>query len=85
MDASLNCPALIHFGKCDKGIPPKAVEKVKNFSKKQSYDIKVFEYDDAEHGFNCEDRKSYNQEAAKLSMNRNFDFLRRFNWWYIKY
>ena len=79
LDKNLNCPAIIHFGKNDKGIPLHAVEKVKTFSNQQRCDIKIFEYDNAEHGFNCEDRKSYNQEAAKLSINRNFDFLGEFN------
>ena len=79
LDKNLNSPAIIHFGKNDKSIPPNAVEKVKRFCNQQKYDIKVFEYDNAEHGFNCDERKSYNQEAANMAMDRNLDFLRSFN------
>ena len=74
LEKSLNCPALLHLGKKDKGIPQKSVEKVKAFNKKYNENISIYEYD-ADHGFNCEDRVSYNKTAALLSMERSLNFL----------
>ena len=78
IDININCPTLVHFGKEDKGIPTKKVEEVKNFAKKQDYPVKIFEYMNADHGFNCDERKSYNKEASKIAMERNFNFLKEF-------
>ena len=72
---NINCPALVHFGKNDKGIPSIEVKKVKQYSETQNITVKVFEYENADHGFNCDERKSYNKEAATLAMERNFKFL----------
>jgi len=30
---------------------------------------------DAQHGFNCEERGSYNEAAAKLARQRAYDFI----------
>ena len=35
-----------------------------------------FFFYDAEHGFNCDQRKSYNAEAARLARERSLAFLR---------
>ena len=76
LNNNLNCPTIVHFGKNDKAIPADSVEKVKQFSKKQNNPVKIFEYSNADHGFNCEERKSYHAESAKLAMDRNFTFLK---------
>jgi carboxymethylenebutenolidase len=38
-------------------------------------EVKIFWYD-AGHGFNCNDRASYNADAAKLARERSLDCLR---------
>ena len=65
LDKKINNPTMIHFGKLDAGIPAEKVKKVRKFSEKQNHDLIVHEYDEADHGFNCEDRKSYNEKAAR--------------------
>ena len=71
----INNPTMVHFGKLDTGIPEEKVQKVKSFSKNQEHDLIVHEYDNADHGFNCEDRKSYNQKSANLALEKSLQFI----------
>ncbi len=66
-----SCPVMLHFGSRDKHIPVAEVEKFKEASP----EIPVYIYD-ADHGFNCNDRASYNEEAAKLAFSRSLTFLK---------
>ena len=66
---------MVHFGKLDKGIPEDKVQKVKDFSKNQNHALIVNEYDESDHGFNCEDRKSYNQKAADAALDSSLQFI----------
>ncbi len=75
LDKKINNPTMVHFGKLDTGIPEEKVEKVKSFSKNQEHDLIVHEYDNADHGFNCEDRKSYNQESANFALEKSLQFI----------
>jgi len=64
------CPVMVHFGDKDQSIPMDTVEKVK-----QAYaDQPLFVYS-AGHGFNCDERGSYDAEAAKLALGRTLDFF----------
>jgi carboxymethylenebutenolidase len=66
------CPVMAHFGERDAAIP---IAGVRQFAKDHP-EIQVFIYD-AEHGFNCDQRKSYNAPAAKLARERTIDFLHK--------
>ena len=68
-----NCPVMLHFGELDKHIPKSEIDKVQE----QHPDIQVFWYDNADHGFNCNDRDSYNPEASKLARERSLAFLKQ--------
>jgi len=59
------CPAMFHFGLLDQHIPQSVVEEVQH----EYPGFAVFTYD-AEHGFNCDARSSYNEPAAKLAWKR---------------
>jgi carboxymethylenebutenolidase len=65
------CPVMLHFGEKDASIP---VEKVHEIQKSHP-DLPIFTYD-AGHGFNCETRKDYNPEAARLAQARTIEFLK---------
>jgi carboxymethylenebutenolidase len=66
------CPVMLHFGTLDKHIPKEDVERVQ-----AAYpDVLVFWYE-ADHGFNCNDRGSYNAVAAKQARDRSLEFLKR--------
>ena len=76
LNLNVNCPGLLHFGKKDKGIPPLSIEKIKKYIKKNKNKVELFEYENADHGFNCDERKSYNQIAAKMAYEKTLKFLK---------
>ena len=76
LGSNLNCPAMLHFGKKDKGIPSVSIEKVKKYIEKNKNKVKLFEYENADHGFNCNERKSYNKGAAKMAFEKTLKFLK---------
>ncbi len=59
------CPAIFHFGLLDQHIPQTDVEKLRQAHP----EFPVYTYD-ADHGFNCDARGSYNEPAAKLARQR---------------
>jgi len=64
------CPVMAHFGDQDHWIP---LEGVEAFRKAQPQ-VEVHVYP-ANHGFNCDQRGSYNQDAATLARERSLAFL----------
>ncbi|MEP6942991.1 MAG: dienelactone hydrolase family protein [Betaproteobacteria bacterium] len=65
------CPVLGHFGERDAMIP---VDGVKRFAAAQP-GVEVHVYA-ADHGFNCDQRGSYDAAAATLARQRTLQFLR---------
>jgi len=66
------CPVMLHFGKLDEHIPKADVDKVQSAHP----EVPIFWYD-AGHGFNCNDRRSYNANAAKLARERSLELLKK--------
>jgi len=66
------CPVMAHFGERDSMIP---VEGVKGFAAAHP-EIPVFIYA-ADHGFNCDQRGSYDAAAAALARERTLQHFRR--------
>ena len=65
------CPVIAHFGERDSVIP---VAGVRAFAAAHP-DVDVHVYA-ADHGFNCDQRGSYDAAAATLARQRSLDFLR---------
>jgi carboxymethylenebutenolidase len=66
------CPVLAHFGNQDHWIP---LDTVEAFRKAQpGVEVHVYE---ANHGFNCDQRGSYNEAAAKLAKQRTLAFFEK--------
>ncbi len=65
-------PVLAHFGDQDHWIPLDSVEAFK----RAHPDVEVHVYH-ANHGFNCDQRGSYNAEAARLARERTLAFFAR--------
>jgi carboxymethylenebutenolidase len=64
---------MYHYGSLDKSIPLADVEKIK-----AAYpDAPIFVYEGADHGFNCDERPTYNPQAAALARQRTVEFLAR--------
>ena len=76
LESNVNCPSMLHFGKKDKGIPSLSLEKVKKYIEKSKNKVKLFEYENADHGFNCNERKSYNKIAAEMAFEKTLKFLK---------
>ena len=63
-------PTMLHFGDKDQSIPMADVEKVKQARK----DTTIYVYS-AGHGFNCDERGSYDAASAKTALDRTMSFI----------
>jgi carboxymethylenebutenolidase len=70
IDESPKCPTMLHFGNEDQSLP---VEKAHQVA--QRHPDAIAHFYDAGHGFNCDQRGSYNQAAAELALKRTLEFL----------
>jgi carboxymethylenebutenolidase len=66
-------PTQLHFGEKDAGIPLGDVETIK--AKRPEVEIHV--YPGAQHGFNCDERASYDKSSADTAWPRSLAFLAR--------
>ncbi len=73
-DEKPKVPTQLHLGEKDASIPMSDVEIIKQ---KRGGDCEIYVYPDAQHGFNCEERGSYNEAAAKLARERSIAFLNK--------
>jgi carboxymethylenebutenolidase len=71
LDLKPAAPIILHFGENDHGIPLTDVEKIKAAFP----DVPVYVYPGAGHGFNCDERASFQKEAADLARTRTLDFF----------
>jgi len=67
---SPRCPVIMHFGELDAHIPLSDVEKIRAAQP----DVPIHVYD-ADHGFNCDHRDSYNAEASATALTRTLAFF----------
>jgi carboxymethylenebutenolidase len=74
--AALKAPWLGLFGDQDEGIPVEDVEKLRTALEGARVPTQVVRYADAEHGFHCNERPSYNESAAKDGWARMLDWFR---------
>ncbi|HEX9647400.1 MAG TPA: dienelactone hydrolase family protein [Alphaproteobacteria bacterium] len=65
------CPVLMHFGSRDKHISAADVDAVR--AAQPGVEILVY---DADHGFNCDQRGSYDAPSAKQALERTLAFFR---------
>jgi len=73
-DEKPKLPVQLHFGEKDASIPMSDLEIIKA---KRSGDCEIHLYPDAQHGFHCDERGSYNEAAAKLAWQRSTAFLEK--------
>ena len=64
-------PTQLHFGDKDAGIPLTDVEIIRA----KRPDVEIHVYPGAQHGFNCEERASYDKASADIARQRSVDFL----------
>jgi len=68
VDKQPGCPVIMHFGELDAHIPMSDVEAVRAAQP----DTPVYVYN-ADHGFNCSHRGSYDETAAATALQRTLD------------
>lgn len=68
---SAKCPVMMHFGTEDASIPMDAVEAIRA----AQTDAVIHIYEVAGHGFNCEQRGSYDAASAATARERTLAFL----------
>jgi carboxymethylenebutenolidase len=69
-DAKVKAPTMLHFGEKDAHIP---IARVRDFTAAHP-ELTVYTYP-ADHGFNCDERESYDAASAALARSRTLDFL----------
>jgi len=68
------CPVMYHYGSVDKSIPASDVDAIR-----AAYpQAPVYVYEGAGHGFNCDQRDSYDAQAAALARRRTLEFCARY-------
>lgn len=72
IDLKPNCPVMFHWGESDASIP---LDKAKAFA--QVHRDQIHHFYAAGHGFNCDQRGSYDASAARLARSRTLEFLGR--------
>ena len=73
VDASpnLRAPWQGHYGDLDRGIPVVQVEALRVVADRAPVPTELHRYDEAGHGFNCDDRDAFHPEAAALAWSRS--------------
>jgi carboxymethylenebutenolidase len=70
------CPVMLHFGALDKHIPKPDIDRVQAAHSDLQTDLEIFWYE-AGHGFNCNERASYDAHAAEQARHRSLQFLKK--------
>jgi carboxymethylenebutenolidase len=74
---NLKCPMLMHYAELDKHINAAAIDKVEAALANKS-NVTIYTYPDVDHGFNCDQRGTYNRQAAMLAYGRSAAFLHKY-------
>ena len=72
-DEVAHCPVQLHFGAEDHGIPLTDVEAIRA----SQPGVEIYVYEGAGHGFGCDERASFDANAAKQAQTRTLAFLQR--------
>ena len=74
LDQKPRCPVMYHYGTEDKSIPLTDVERIRTAYPQAP----IYTYAGAGHGFNCDQRTSYDPQAAALARTRTLEFFARY-------
>jgi carboxymethylenebutenolidase len=70
-DDTPKVPTLLHFGEKDAGIPLSDVDIIRA----KRPDVEIHVYPGAQHGFNCDERASYDAANSGIAKQRSLDFF----------
>lgn len=74
--AQIKCPTLLFFGDKDESIPQNDIQAVETILKENNQDFEIVIYPDSEHGFFCDQRKSFNHSAASKAWKKSLEALK---------
>jgi carboxymethylenebutenolidase len=72
-DDAPKVPTQLHFGEKDAGIPLSDVDIIRA----KRPDVEIHVYPGAQHGFNCDERASYDPTSSGIAKQRSLDFFAR--------
>jgi carboxymethylenebutenolidase len=72
-DDAPKVPTQLHFGEKDAGIPLSDVDAIRA----KRPDVEIHVYPGAQHGFNCDERASYDPANSGIAKQRSLDFFAR--------
>lgn len=72
LDLEPQIPTMLHFGETDHGIPLADVQKI--IDRYETIPVHIYP---AGHGFNCDQRGSYDKPSAELALTRTLEFFHR--------
>jgi carboxymethylenebutenolidase len=72
-DDAPKVPTQLHFGEKDAGIPLSDVDIIRA----KRPDVEIHVYPGAQHGFNCDERASYDSTSSGIAKQRSLDFFAR--------
>ena len=70
-------PILLFWGGADKGIPPVDAQAAVSAIRAEGKSFINVEFSQAEHGFNCDDRPSFNAEASEQAWGITLSFFKK--------
>ncbi len=73
---NLQVPMIMHFADQDKYISAEAIKKIRS-AVADKPNVTIHEYAGVDHGFNCDQRQTYNRQAAMLAYGRSAAFLHK--------
>lgn len=73
----IKAQSLFFFGGIDTSIPQTDVQAVDEKLKSSKVKYEIVVYPDADHGFSCDERKTYNAEATKKAWEKTLTLLRK--------
>ena len=76
LDKTPRCPTLVHLGEKDETINKEDQNKIKDFSQNKEPSIEIHTYKNADHGFFCDQRDSYDEPSRDLAYKRTIEFLK---------
>ena len=72
----IKCPSLFFFGGKDASIPPSDVKAIEASLREGHISHQINIYPDSDHGFFCDERKTYNQSDANIAWSETIQFLK---------
>ncbi|MGI9308693.1 MAG: dienelactone hydrolase family protein, partial [Gammaproteobacteria bacterium] len=71
LDEKPGCPVMYHFGEEDSLIPMETVNDIRHARPEGVF----FVYENAGHGFNCDERPDFDADASETALQRSLEFL----------